>query len=514
VNYPKWNLRWNGIAAGATTLDSPKSSRSDNRSGKQGCMTFNSESLVRIFGTITVGAPLLLVLLLGGLRLLSRPLSERFISRCVQCAVITGLVASLLILVVMLVSDTQRRTIDMGSFVALGDDFKFAIKIEFDRLSVPFAILSFSLCGTIGAFANIYMHRESGYCRFFVLYSIFVLGMTVTSLAGTMETLFMGWEIVGLSSALLVAFFHERAGPVSNGLKVWIVYRVGDAALLLASVVLHHVAHTGDFDEIFGTVAWPNVHLEKMEMGQTNAFVIGMLLLVAAAGKSAMIPFSGWLPRAMEGPTPSSAVFYGALSVHLGAFLLLRVSPILDYCPPVAIAVVICGASSAAFAAFVGRAQTDIKSALSFASITQVGIIFAEIGIACLVPSEWLRLLIRYFALVHILGHGCLRTLQFLRAPTLLHDYHILENAIGDHLPTTGVKRERTYSDRLRWRLYRFAIERGYLDAMLADFIVSPFLFVFRWCDKMERKWVHYLAGPPVPHEASNDAIASMEEML
>jgi NAD(P)H-quinone oxidoreductase subunit 5 len=249
-------------------------------------------------------------------------------------------------------------------------------------------------------------------------------------------------------------------------------------------------------------------------MGQGNAILIGLLLLVAAAGKSAMVPFSGWLPRAMEGPTPSSAVFYGALSVHLGAFLLLRASPLLDYCPTVAVAVVICGLVSAAFASFAGQAQTDIKSSLSFASMTQVGIIFAEIGIGSLLPWDGPRHIIRYIALIHILGHGCLRTLQFLRAPSLLHDYRILENAIGDRLSASPSTRTLTYSDRLRWRLYRFASERGFLDAVLTDFIVSPFLAFFRWCDRNEKKWTQFLAGPPPKHDSSQDATVSMEDML
>src|SRR4029450_8621547 len=111
----------------------------------------------------------------------------------------------------------------------------------FDRLSVPLVILSFVLSGTIGAFATKYMHREQGYNRFFVLYALFVLGMVVTALAGTIETLFAGWELVGLSSALLVAFFQGRPGPGGNGLWVWVIYRVADAALLLAAVALHHL---------------------------------------------------------------------------------------------------------------------------------------------------------------------------------------------------------------------------------------------------------------------------------
>src|SRR4029079_10358770 len=118
--------------------------------------------------------------------------------------------------------------------------YHFSVKIVFDRLSVPFAILSYVLSGTIGAFATKYMHRERGFNRFFMLYALFVLGMVVTSLAGTIETLFTGWELVGLSSALLVAFFQERPGPVRNGLRVWTVYRISDAALLVAAVIMHH----------------------------------------------------------------------------------------------------------------------------------------------------------------------------------------------------------------------------------------------------------------------------------
>ena len=116
-------------------------------------------------------------------------------------------------------------------------------------------------------------------------------------------------------------------------------------------------------------------------MTAAQALFVGLLLLVAAAGKSALIPFSGWLPRAMEGPTPSSAVFYGALSVHLGAYLLLRVSPILEITPWLWGTVTALGLLTALFAAVTARVQTDIKSALAFASLTQIGIIVAEIGL-------------------------------------------------------------------------------------------------------------------------------------
>src|SRR5262249_49203787 len=156
----------------------------------------------------------------------------------------------------------------------------------------------------------------------------------------------------------LVAFFQERPAPPRNGLRVWIVYRVSDAALLLAAVVMHHMTGEGDFDRLLGEAPWPHGQVPEF-VTETNALVRGLLLLVAAAGKSALVPFSGWLPRAMEGPTPSSAVFYGALSVHLGAFLLLRVSPILEKSIWLSAMVVALGLTTALFAYLAGSVQTD-----------------------------------------------------------------------------------------------------------------------------------------------------------
>jgi len=426
-------------------------------------------------GIVVVACPLLLTVVLGFASLVNHTLSEEATSRLKRLAIVGGLAAAFAILVIMLAVGTRHVAVELGDWVVIPDLFHFSVKFVFDRLSVPFAILSYVLAGTIGAFASQYMHREPGFNRFFVLYAIFLLGMIVTSLAGTIETLFAGWELVGLSSALLVAFYQERPAPPRNGLWIWGVYRFSDAALLLAAVVMHHLRGVGDFDRLLGTSAWPD---EYSSLTPQQALVVGLLLLVAAAGKSGLVPFSGWLPRAMEGPTPSSAVFYGALSVHLGAFLLLRVSPLLDLSIWLSAAVVTVGLATAIFAHFAGSVQTDIKSALSFASLVQVGIIVAEIGLG-----------FRYLALFHLLGHACLRTLQFVRAPSLLKDYRTLENAIGEHLPLgrPGVERYRIW-------LYRWSLERGYLDSLLSEYVVFPFVRTFRWCDAWERRWTNFLA--------------------
>jgi NADH-quinone oxidoreductase subunit L len=440
------------------------------------------ESVAQFLGLGVLVFPALLLALLGLTSLVGRPLREQTISRATQIAVVVGLICSVLVLLLMLASGNRNVQIELGDWVVIHElDFHFHLKFVFDRLSVPFAILSFVLTGTIGAFANQYLHREPGYGRFFLLYALFLVGMISASLAGTIEVLFLGWELVGLSSALLVAYFHERQAPVINGQRVWSVYRVADAAFLMAALALHHMTSGGDFSKLMGSEPWPEA---VAAITPSQAFFVGILLLIAAAGKSGLIPFSGWLPRAMEGPTPSSAVFYGALSVHLGTFLLLRVGPVLKLSPVLCAIIVTLGVASAIYGALVGRVQSDVKTSLAFASLTQVGIITAEIGLG-----------LRYFALIHIIGHACLRTLQLVRAPTLLHDYHQLENAIGSHLHSEPSAWERLIPERARLSIYRLSLERGFLDAIIDEFVVRPFVRLFRWCDGLERRWTDFLSG-------------------
>jgi NADH-quinone oxidoreductase subunit L len=458
---------------------------------------FDHASVITMLGLLALAAPALLAAVLGVSSLLDRPLGEAATGRACQAAIVTGLLASVAVLALMLIGGTRHEAIELGQWVAVGP-YHFSVKLVFDRLSVPFTILSFVLCGAVAAFATRYMHREPGYNRFFVLFALFVAGMVLTALAGTIETLFAGWELVGLSSALLVAYFQERPAPARNGLWVWAVYRVSDAALLLAAILLHHLKGQGDFDKLLSGGPWPEGHAAVAE---GPALLVGVLLLIAAAGKSALVPFSGWLPRAMEGPTPSSAIFYGALSVHLGAYLLLRLGPIIETSLWLSAAVVTLGLATALYAYLAGSVQADIKSALAFASLVQVGLIVAEIGLG-----------LRYVALVHLLGNACYRTLQFIRAPTLLHDYHLLENAIGGHLPRSSGPAALVPP---RWRawLYRFALERGYLDALLATYLIGPFLRLFRWCDGLERRWTAFLAGGASQADLPPSTSGAMEDL-
>jgi NAD(P)H-quinone oxidoreductase subunit 5 len=164
---------------------------------------------------------------------------------------------------------------------------------------------------------------------------------------------------------------------------------------------------------------------------------------------------------------------------------LLRFGPLLDRTPPIAGAALVLGLLTAVYATIVGRVQTDVKCALAYASLTQVGIIFVEIGLG-----------LRMVALAHIAGHACLRSLQFLRAPSLLHDFHQAQKAVGGHLARTGVHFERWVPGWWQRRMYVWALERGGLDAWLDRVLVQPFLRAFGSVDRLERRWVDSLSRP------------------
>jgi NADH:ubiquinone oxidoreductase subunit 5 (subunit L)/multisubunit Na+/H+ antiporter MnhA subunit len=369
----------------------------------------------------------------------------------------------------------------LGTWFAVGH-YGLRWELVLDRLSWPFATLGAALVGLVGAFSARYLHKEPGFARFYLLLLLFATGVETVVLAGSLDLLIVGWELVGLASALLIAFFHHRPGPVRGGLRAFVTYKLCDVGLLAAAVWLERTA--GACDLATGPGApWAGFALPAAGFGAT---ALGLMLLWAAMGKSAQVPLGGWLPRAMEGPTPSSAIFYGALSIHLGPFLLLRAAPVLDHAPWAAAAVAVIGALTACHATFVGRVQTYIKSALAYASMTQVGLILLEIGLG-----------FRFLAIAHMAGHACLRTLQILRSPSLLHDHHRLEQAMGALLPRTGLHLERLVPRALQPWLYRHALERGYFDALLRDHLVGGFCKLMRGIDRLDRGWVALLAHDP-----------------
>jgi NADH-quinone oxidoreductase subunit L len=408
---------------------------------------------------VGVASPVVLLGLLGGASLLNRPLPERWTGALAAGTMTIAFAALSLALAVSATTGTGPQLLSYGAWSASHEG---AIAIEFlvDRLSLAFAALSAAIVGVVSAFSNRYLHREAGYNRYFVLLAMFVTGMLLIALAGNVTVLLIGWEFVGLSSALLVAFFQERPAAVANAFRVISVYRISDAAMLSAAVLLHHVAGTDSLSLLFGGAGTAST----TGLTDGNATIIAVLLIVAVAGKSALLPFSSWLPRAMEGPTPSSAVYYGSLSIHAGCFLLLRSAPLFEQAPAARLLAGGLGAATALFAGMTTRVQSDVKSSLAYASLAQVGIIVVEIALG------WYTV-----AFVHLAGHACFRLLQFLSAPNVLHDLHGIADAMGDHPAPRRGSLERIVSDRVRRRLFLIAIERGFLDGILDRIVVRPF---------------------------------------
>jgi NADH-quinone oxidoreductase subunit L len=424
--------------------------------------------------------PALAFALLGTVMLVHRAPSERVVSRLVQVALGLSLVGSVVASGWLLLAPQETRlVVEVGHWFSAGE-YAFPVSLQLDALSAVMMVLTSAIALLIGRFSVNYLHREPGFSRFFLLLCLFATGMLLVVSAGSVDLLFVGWEMVGVTSALLIGFFHERAMPVRSALRAFSIYRLCDMGLLLGAVLLHHWAGTAEWAQAFGAAPWPEA---AVGLGTWPATVLGLCLLLAAMGKSAQLPFSSWLPRAMEGPTPSSALFYGALSVHAGLYLLLRAAPVLERAPLARAALVVVGLLTAVHATLVWRVQTDVKSSLAYSVLSQVGLMFAEVGLG-----------LYQLALLHLVAHACLRCLQLLRAPSALRDMHLRRAAhAGQPLPEVAAPPRMPQA--LRSRLYRLALDRFGLEVLHEHWVLQPVVRLGAWIDRAERQWMAALSG-------------------
>lgn len=419
--------------------------------------------------------------------------SERAAATWVGMGLSVATMAGFVLLVFMAVPERTEVQSPILSWFTVGH-YHFTWRLVADRLSLPVALFSVILVGVVGVFSRRYLHRERGFVRFYVMLALFGAAVQLVVLAGSLDLIFFGWELVGLSSTLLIAYFHDRVKPVEHGLRAYISYRVCDIGLLAALVWLHHTVGSTDATPHMET-PWDGFPVPPKTFDCT---LVALLLVWATLGKSAQLPFSGWLPRAMEGPTPSSAIFYGAISVHLGPYLLLRAAPILVHAPIAAAFIVVIGASTALHATFVGRVQTDVKSALAYASMTQIGVIFVEIGLG-----------LYWIAIIHIVGHACLRSLQILRAPNALKEHQLIQQSLASAVPATGTHFERWIPRPLQTRLYRHALDRGLVDVVLLDSMLTPIVRGLRALDQVDALWIRQIAGESEARRASGGSPVS-----
>ncbi|MDZ4758152.1 MAG: proton-conducting transporter membrane subunit [Bacteroidota bacterium] len=337
------------------------------------------------------------------------------------------------------------------------------IDFYFDNITAVFAVVGALISSLVIVFSRFYLHRDSGFKRFFNTILLFYFGYHLIVFSGNFETLFIGWEFIGITSFLLIAFYRDRYLPVKNGLKTISLYRLGDIFLILALWMSHHLWHENITFIKLNDLQLVNLHIEEY-----NYFVIFILLMIvmAACIKSAQIPFSSWLPRAMEGPTTSSAVFYGSLSVHLGVFLLLRTYPYWQSIFIIKMFIIFIGISTAIIASLIAKVQSTVKTQIAYAAIAQIGIMFIEVAMG------W-----HILALLHFTGNAFLRTYQLLVSPSVLN--YLIHDQFFSYTPKQyGTKK--SFSNKFSNSIYLLSIKEWNMDAFLFRFLWSPFKWMGR----------------------------------
>ena len=293
----------------------------------------------------------------------------------------------------------------LGHWIRSGN---FMVNFEFylDQLTLVMLLVVTGVGFLIHIYSVGYMWEEGGFYRFFSYLNLFMFFMLTLVLAGNYLQMFIGWEGVGLASYLLIGFWFTKDSAASAGKKAFIVNRIGDFGFLIALFLL--IKHFGslNFSQVFSSVAQQPA--EAAGVGLLTS--IGLLLMVGAAGKSAQIPLYVWLPDAMEGPTPVSALIHAATMVTAGVYMVARSHVIFQHAPNALTVVAIIGTLTALFAATIGIAQTDIKKVLAYSTVSQLGYMFMACGVAAYSAG-----------IFHLMTHAFFKGLLFLAAGSVIH---------------------------------------------------------------------------------------------
>lgn len=374
---------------------------------------------------------------------------EGLLSQLALCTLITQIISLLIFLGFWIFQGAE--VLNLKRLVLFSDEeYEFFIDFLFDRISAVYLFTGGFIVMLVTVYSRYYLHREEGYKRFFNTVLFFYSGYSIVVLAGNFETLFIGWEILGIASFLLIAFYRNRYLPVKNAIKVFSVYRIGDVGLILAMWMSHHLWHENI--TFFKLGNYDLVHHQLAEHSWIGVFISLMILLTAAA-KSAQLPFSSWLPRAMEGPTPSSAIFYGSLSVHIGAFLLMRTFHFWEHQTSIRILIGLLGVSTSLIATSIARVQSSVKTQVAYSSMAQIGLIFLEIALG-----------LEVLALIHFAGNAFLRTYQLLVSPSVV-SYLIREQFY--HFQPRPTRVEYRFPRRIVNSLYMLSIKEWNLEGLM-----------------------------------------------
>src|SRR3954447_26046502 len=286
-------------------------------------------------------------------------------------------------------------------------DFRPEIALYFDAVTLLMVVVITFVGFLIHLYSIEYMRDDEGFSRFFAYMNLFVASMLTLVLANNLLLLYLGWEGVGLCSFLLIGFWYSDSANVRAANKAFLVTRIGDTAMAIGLFLLATQLETLDIQEVMrrATLQWP--------VGSGLAIAAAALLLGGAVGKSAQLPLQTWLPDAMAGPTPTSALIHAATMVTAGVYLIARLNALFVLAPPVQFTVALIGAGTMLMAAFSAMAQHDIKRVLAYSTMSQIGYMFMALGL-----GAWSA------ALFHLMTHAFFKALLFLAAGVVIQAMH------------------------------------------------------------------------------------------
>ena len=342
------------------------------------------------------------------------------------------------------------------------------VSFMLDTLGLTMSLLVSFIALLMLRFSVNYLHREAGFQRFFMILLLFTSAMQLIVLAGNSVLAFVGWELAGVSSYLLIAYAWDRPVATANATAAFITNRIGDTGFI-AGIVLSVIWLGGaEWTMLNNTGSLENLQID---------LIVGCFLLAALA-KSAQLPFSAWITRALEGPTPSSAIFYGSLMVHAGIFLLLRLEPLLSQAPPMMTLIAVLGLLTALYGWLTGLVQTDIKTSLMLSTVSQAGLMLLWIGVGWFDLAAW-----------HLVLHAIWRAYQFLNSPSMMH----MVNRAARPVPA--------WLASLRW-LHTASLQRFWLDPLANWLLVRPTIALSRDVQDFDEEVVSRVVGLPAQARA------------
>ncbi len=325
--------------------------------------------------------------------------------------------------------EERKHIVDLFTWLHVGG-LNVSFSYQVDQLSLVMALIVTGVGFIIHVYSIGYMHGDKGFWRFFAYMNLFIFAMMNLVLGDNFVLLFLGWEGVGLCSYLLIGFWYDKKFEKSTtsdaAKKAFIVNRIGDFGFLLGMFLIYLTFGSLNFNEVFARANVLNIHEGVFTL-------IALFLFIGATGKSAQIPLFVWLPDAMAGPTPVSALIHAATMVTAGVYMVARCSIIFVSAPAIMTLVAIIGVVTALFAASIGMVQNDIKKVLAYSTISQLGYMFLALGVGAFSAG-----------IFHVMTHAFFKALLFLGAGSVIHAMHEHQDIQGfgglkKHMPKTAM---------------------------------------------------------------------------